>query len=93
LGKQREVTGAQGCATKAQGRESVIATEPQEPKAKDLDPGLRRDDEVGADDANGETTKIKMDPGFRRDDGMGRTTKTKLDCASRRKLIPTQPSP
>ena len=48
LGKQREVTGAQGCATKTQGRESVVATEPQEHKGKELDPGLRRDDEVGA---------------------------------------------
>ena len=38
---------------KAQGRESVVATEPQEHKCKELDPGFRRDDEVR---------------GFRRDD-------------------------
>jgi hypothetical protein len=45
LGKQREVTGAQGCATKAQGCESVLATEPQERKNKELGPRLRGDDE------------------------------------------------
>ena len=38
---------------KTQGRESVVATELQEHKGKELDPGFRRDDEVG---------------GFRRDD-------------------------
>ena len=32
---------------KTQGRESVVAIEPQEHKGKELDPGFRRDDEVG----------------------------------------------
>ena len=49
LGKQEKVTRSPGMASeKAQGRGAGFATEPQEHERQELDPGFRRDDEVGA---------------------------------------------
>ena len=93
LGKQEKVTRSPGMASETR-RDAGRLSRNTEAQSKELDPGLRRDDEVGGFRRNDEreprrwvpafagmTRWVELDPSRRRDDEVGDFAATTRECA------------